>query len=301
MKDLSTITAKQMLTEWWTERWVRVIVLSLLPIGVIDTVYTIAMASLYGVEIEFNPITRELLNLGLWLPWAALNIIGFTFFCMMAGSYYLHTRWRPGGPDTFWFSFIIALRIGMAAYNVTFYYLPFVVTVYPPFWAGFFAFTISLYIMNKLLNRRHDFSWSQAKYSISSRYESYKDSRMISQATRDPSAPLENPQVRTESVQKEIARDHAGGDIPWYKSAWPKRVAYLLGAGCSFILMTISIEVISHISGLSQWSEAHGPFFILNEITGPPIMASFLAIILFMGFAIALIFKAFSTTQEIPY
>lgn len=299
MKELSSISAREMVTLWWKERWVRVIVLSLLPIGVIDTAYTIAMASLYGVEIEFNPITRELLNLGLWLPWAALNIIGFTFFCMMAGSYYLHSRWRPGGPDTFWFSFIIALRIGMASYNVTFYYLPFVVTVYPPFWAGFFTFTVSLYIMNKLLMRRHDLSWSQAKYYVRSRYDSYKDAKMISQVSQNPDAPLENPQVQTEAVQKEIARDLAGGELKWYKGPWPKRAAYLFGAGFSYVLMGLAIEIISHASGLSEWSQAHGPFFILNEVTGPPIMASFMAIIFFMSLSLYFILKAFSTSQEL--
>jgi hypothetical protein len=300
MKQLSSITAREMLTLWWKERWVRVIVLTLLPIGVIDTVYTIAMASLYGVEIEFNPITRELLNLGLWLPWAALNVLGFTFFCMMAGSYYLHTRWRPGGPDTFWFSFIIALRIGMAAYNVTFYYMPFVITVYPPFWAGFIAFTISLYVMNKLLMRKHDISWSQAKYYVKSRYESYKDSRLISHATQVPGQPLENPQVKTDAVEREIAQDLSGGEVKWYKSPWPKRAFFILMAGFSYILMGVAIEVISHVSGLSEWSTSHGPFFILNDFTGPPIMASFLAIIFFMSLSLYFILKAFSTTQELP-
>ncbi|RLI55334.1 MAG: hypothetical protein DRO87_09105, partial [Candidatus Thorarchaeota archaeon] len=115
VKNLSTITARELLIGWWAERWVRGIVLTLIPIGIGDSIYTVAMATEYGVEIEFNPITRELLNLGLWLPWAVLNVLGFTFFCMMAGSYYLHTRWRPGGPDTFVFSFIIALRVAMAA------------------------------------------------------------------------------------------------------------------------------------------------------------------------------------------
>ncbi|RLI55745.1 MAG: hypothetical protein DRP09_08875 [Candidatus Thorarchaeota archaeon] len=303
VKNLSTITARELLIGWWAERWVRGIVLTLIPIGIGDSIYTVAMATEYGVEIEFNPITRELLNLGLWLPWAVLNVLGFTFFCMMAGSYYLHTRWRPGGPDTFVFSFIIALRVAMAAYNVTFYYIPFVVTVYPPFWTGLFAFIITLYVMNKLLKRRSDLSWAKAKYYVTSKLGEYKDSRIISRAaaaaaTRNSA--LTNPQVRPEAVRRELSQEAGREDLPWYRGPWVKRVAYLLGAAFSYVLMGITIEFISHMSGLSEWSQSHGPFFILNEVTGPPVMMSFIAILFFMGLSLFLIMRAFSTSQESP-
>ncbi|MFW9808486.1 MAG: hypothetical protein ACFFE6_03805 [Candidatus Thorarchaeota archaeon] len=300
MKNLSTITPHELFTEWWIERWVRALVLMLIPIGVIDTVYTLAMTQLYGFEVEFNPLTRELLAAGFWFPWSLINILGFTFFCMMAGSYYLHTRWRPSGPDTFYLSLVIALRVAMAAYNVTFYYLPFVGgMVYPPFWTGGFSFLFTLYLMNKLLKRRHDISWSQTKYFFKSRLENRRDAKLISSSGIKKRITTSTRTWNTD-LKHEIKTSKSKTKQPWYKNAWFKRVAYLFGSGFSFVLMGIVIQIISDISGLAAWSESR-PFFVLNDFTGPPIMASFVAIIFFMALSLAFIFKAFSTTQELEF
>ncbi|MHA1135775.1 MAG: hypothetical protein ACTSSE_04745 [Candidatus Thorarchaeota archaeon] len=295
MKDIKTLQVNELFTKWWTERWVRGIVFLLIPIGIVDTVYTIAIAQLYGAQAEFNPITRELLNAGLWLPWSLLNIGGFMLFCMMAGSYYLHTRWNSGGPDTFWLSFVIALRVGMAGYNVTFLYLPFVVTIYPPFWVALFSFSFTLYSMNKLLKRKHDLSWSQTRYALMSKVQQYKDAKLIESAgvpEEEASAVLS----WNNEVKQEIKEDRSNEDTPLWQNAWVRRTVHLAGSVLSFILMGLSIQVISELSGLSTYSD--GPYFILNDFTGPPVMASFLAILFFMSLSIAFIMKAFSTTQE---
>ncbi len=296
MKNLSTITPNELFLGWWNERWVRGMVLMLIPIGIIDSVYTIAMTFRYGFEVEFNPITRELLAAGLWFPWAIINIVGFTFFCMMAGSYYLHTRTRPEGPDTFALSFVIALRIAMVGYNVTFYYLPYVGgMVYPPFWAGGISFILSLYWMNKLLKRKYDISWSQAKYYFKSRYDSYKDTKLITSvgAQREDTTSPDTSTIATKSIKDELPQIK----LPWWKSSWMRRTFYLACGLLSIFLMGFSIQLIGQITGLASWREHHGDYFVLNEITGPPFMASFLAIIFFMGVSIAMIFKAFSSSE----
>ena len=297
MKNIKTLQVNELFTKWWTERWVRGIVLLLIPIGIVDTIYTIAISQVYGVQSEFNPITRTLLEAGFWLPWSLLNIGGFMLFCMMAGSYYLHTRWNPGGPDTFWLSFVIALRVGMVGYNVTFLYLPFVVTVYPPFWAALFSFSFTLYSMNKLLKRRHDLSWSQTRYYLTSKVQQYKDTKLIESAGIPED---ESPDTSdwNKEVKREIKEDRSKVEKPFWQKTWVKRAAYLTGSLLSFVMMGASIQIISELSGLSQWNEQHGPYFILNEFTGPPVMASFVAIIFFMGLSIAFIMNAFSTTQE---
>jgi hypothetical protein len=266
-------------------------------VGIVDTIYTIAIAQVYGIAAEFNPITRALLEAGLWLPWSILNIVGFMLFCMMAGSYYLHTRWSASGPDTFWLSFVIALRVGMAGYNVTFLYLPFVVTVYPPFWAALFSFGITLYAMNKLLKRRHDLSWAQTRYSLTSKMKQRKDAKLISSA----GIPQEDDDTQSTwnaEVKREIKEERLKVKKPFWQNAWIKRVVYLAGSGLSFVAMGVVLQIISEVSGLSQWSEQHGPYFILNDYTGPPVMASFLTVLVFMGLSIAFIMRAFSTTQE---
>lgn len=300
MKNIKSLHVNDLFTKWWTERWVRAIVLLLIPIGIIDTIYTIAIADVFGVQAEFNPITRSLLEMGLWLPWSFINIGGFTLFCMMAGSYYLHTRPNPGGPDTFWLSLVISLRVAMAGYNVTFLYMPFVVTIYPPFWVALFSFVFTLYSMNKLLKRQHDLSWAQAKYTVSSRVQSYKDTKLIESAGVPQEEETETADLSRE-VKREIREDRAKESKPLWQNAWIKRVAYLTGSALSFVLMGSTIQFISDFSGLTQWSQQQGPYFVLNEFTGPPVMASFIAIIFFMGLSLMLIMKAFSTTQEFEF
>jgi len=298
MKNLSTITPRELFTGWWAVRWVRALVLMLIPIGIIDTLYTIGMTEIYGYEVEFNPITRELLAAGYWLPWSFFNIMGFTFFCMMAGSYYLHTRSRPSGPDTFTLSIVIALRIAMVGYNVTFYYLPWVAgMVYPPFWAGGFTFILSLYLMNKLLKRQYDISWSQTKYYFTSRITNYRDAKLIT-STGVRQRVTTSTKNWNRETKHEIAATLPKVTKVWWKRAWIKRIAYLGGSLFTFVFMGISLQLISEFTGLSRWSDSHGPFFVLNEVTGPPVMASFLAIIVFISISLVFIFKAFSTTDD---
>lgn len=298
MKDIKSLQVNELFTKWWTERWVRGIVLLLIPIGIVDTIYTIGIAQAYGVQAEFNPITRTLLEAGLWLPWSLLNIGGFMLFCMLAGSYYLHTRWNPGGPDTFWLSLIISLRVAMAGYNVTFLYLPFVVTVYPPFWVALFSFSFTLYSMNKLLKRRHDLSWSQTRYYLTSKVQDYKDAKLIESAGIPDEESSESPDTSLlqKQVKDEIKKDRSKEDQPIWQYTWVKRAAYLTGSLLSFVMMGLTIQVISEVSGLNAYTD--GPYFILNDFTGPPVMASFIAILFCMGLSIAFIMKAFSTTQE---
>jgi len=297
MKNLSTITINELFTGWWTERWVRGLVLMLIPIGIIDSVYTVAMTSIYGFEIEFNPITRELLAAGLWFPWAITNVLGFTFFCMMAGSYYLHTRSRPEGPDTFALSFVIALRVAMVGYNVTFYYIPWAGgMVYPPFWSAGISFVVTLYWMNKLLNRVYDISWAQTKHILRSRYDNYRDAKLITSTGIRKRVTTSSRNWNRESkidIKNEIPKTKR----VWWKGTWLKRVVYISGAFVSILMIGLSIQVINEITGLSSYSEGVN-YFVLNEVTGPPFMASFLAIIFFMGISLGLIFKAFSESED---
>jgi hypothetical protein len=97
-------------------------------------------------------------------------------------------------------------------------------------------------------------------------------------------------------IKKEIKEDRSKEEKPLWQRTWVKRVAYLAGSVFSFVLMGLSIQVINDVTGLSVYTNS--PIFVLNEFTGPPVMASFLAIIFFMGMSIAFIMKAFSTTQE---
>ncbi len=89
---------------------------------------------------------------------------------------------------------------------------------------------------------------------------------------------------------------------PWWKHVWFRRIYYLFGAVMSLVLMGAAIEFISDITGLTEWSQTHGADFILNEITGPGIMLSLLAILFFIGFCMVLMYRAFTLhdDSEIP-
>jgi hypothetical protein len=55
---------------------------------------------------------------------------------------------------------------------------------------------------------------------------------------------------------------------------------------------------VSNVSGLNTYN--YGPYFILNEFTGPIVMTNFIMILFFIGLSMVFIFKAFGTSEEIP-
>lgn len=294
MREISTISPVKMATEWWSVRWVRNLVIMLIPVGVVDSVYTIIMANTYGPEIEFNPITRWFLANSLWPLWATINIMGFTFFCMLAGSYYLHTRNHPSGPDTFWLSLIISLRIAMTAYNVTFFYIPIVVTVYLPLWVGLFAFCGSLYLTNNLFRRKQDLSWRDATSIISSKLDNWYDAKLIRDATtgttQNEDLKSTTPKPKSESYTSSFQETRQKN-----KRVWIKRIVYFAGFPLSLLGMAVTLNIVAVLSNFTNWQNE---FTVLNSLTGPIFIASFLVILFFVGLSMYFLFKTFTIMQE---
>lgn len=85
---------------------------------------------------------------------------------------------------------------------------------------------------------------------------------------------------------------------PWYKNVWITRVVYIFLALACYPAMTLTIQFVSNVSGLETYN--YGPYFILNEFTGPIVMMNFVVILFFIGLSMAFIFKAFGTAEEIP-
>lgn len=294
MREINTISPTKMISLWWTVRWVRSLVFMLIPIGIVDTVFTIGMSIEYGPEIEFNPITRWFFLVGLWPIWAIINTLTYTFFCMLAGSYYLHTRNHPSGPDTFWLSLIISLRIAMTAFNVTFFYIPFVVSVYPPFWVGLFAFSGSLYLTNNLFKRQRDLTWSGAKSLVTSRLDNRYDAKLIKEAkagmTQNDDIESKNIKNRSES---EISGFQEVGSVK--RHFWIKRLAYFAGFLLSFVGMAVSINIIAILGDFTRW-QSDLPTF--NPYTGAIFMTSFVVILFFIGVSMLFLFKSFTILPE---
>ena len=70
----------------------------------------------------------------------------------------------------------------------------------------------------------------------------------------------------------------------------------------SLVMMGVAIEIVNDVTGLTEWSQAHESYFILNETTCPGIMISFSVILSFIGFCMVLMHKAFTMDDdsEIP-
>lgn len=294
MRDISTITPAKMASLWYSVRWVRGLVLMLIPVGVIDAAYTVVMAFQYGPEIEINPITRWFLASGLWPLWAIINVMGYTFFCMLAGSYYLHTRNHPSGPDTFWLSLIISLRITMTAYNVTFFYIPIVVTVYLPFWVGLFAFCSSLYITNSLFKRQQDLSWRDATSYVNSRLDNRYDEKLIRIATtgitQNDDIGGKSPNSNSESNDSSFQEM---GSMK--KRFWIIRLAYFSGFLLSLVGMAVFLNIVAILGNFTLWRNEYVAF---NPFTGSLFMGSFVVILFFIGLSMYFLFKGFSIMSE---
>ncbi|MFW9957127.1 MAG: hypothetical protein ACFFCT_03560 [Candidatus Odinarchaeota archaeon] len=294
MREINTISPRKMASLWWEVRWVRGLVLMLIPVGIVDTVYTVAMTSQFGPDVEFNPVTRWFIASGLWPLWAIMNIMGFTFFCMLAGSYYLHTRNHPSGPDTFWLTLIISLRIAMVAYNVTFYYIPVVLTVQPPLWVGLFAFCGSLYLINNLFRRQQDLTWRSATGFVSSRLDDRYDARLIRSAT----AGVAQSNGIEEQTQNQVARLEVLSlqeKKTMKRRIWLIRGAYFSGFLLSYVGMAITLNIIAVLSDFTRWQYDIPAF---NPFTGTIFMGSFVAILFFIGLSMLFLFRAFTTMDE---
>lgn len=89
----------------------------------------------------------------------------------------------------------------------------------------------------------------------------------------------------------------------WWQHVWFRRASYIFGAIVSISMMGVIIEFVSDITGLTEWSRTHGPYFIFNEITGPAFIMNFIVIIISIGLCMALIYKAFTTDENagIPF
>ena len=264
---------------------------SLIPIGIIDAAFTLAAVSIYGIEVEINPFVRIAFSSGNWLAWVVINIVAFSVFCMLTGSYYLYTRTKIGGPDTFWLSFIIALRVGMVMYNITFLYVPYLGgVVHPPFWSFLAGLIITFNLMNWLLNRRTDISIDRTKRYLRYRLDGMHDKRLLKTVKSNTSE-----EVRI--MDKEALREPLSQPI---RSKF-RRVLYVASSILSFVVMLVVLDLILRFSGWMGWISNYGEYLVFKEEAALGFMISFGVILFFLGLSMALIFKAFDSSDEIPY
>lgn len=94
------------------------------------------------------------------------------------------------------------------------------------------------------------------------------------------------------------------GGLVWYtlerrRPTWIARMVWLSLALFSMLAMAGAIEVVSTLTGLKDYWDRG--IFVLNEDTGPGVMANFVTILFFLGLTTAFIWRAFETgDDEIP-
>ena len=292
LQQLNAISTRDVFTLWWSKRWIRFLVIALIPIGIVDAIFTLNAVMVYGVEIEINPFVRTMISSGQWLAWALIDISAFSVFCMLLGSYYLHTRTGKSGSSIFWLSFIVALRVGMVAYNITFLYLPMLGnSVHPPF-LNFFASTIITFgVMNWLLNRKTDISIAGIKMYFRYRLDRIHDRRLLRSVRSDMKSdmvevsPVEQPTLLvTGTTRSRIGRG-----------------LYLILSFVSFGMMFVVLDLILRYSGWMGWESDYGNYLVFKPEAAMGFVISFGVILFFLGTCMALIFKAFGSSEEIDF
>ncbi len=278
--SLSTMSSEDMFSLWWSEKWVRGLVISLSPIGLVDALFTYLLFVTHGPEYEYNPIVRFALTSNWWFLWILVDILSFALFAMIAGSYYLHTRSNILGNHVNWFAALIALRVGAALYNVLLYFGD----VNPIFWS--FVMGLMTYWMVKgLLSRERDISIEGFKRYWRAKYDRLHD-RLL---TRGIEKKMNEEKKEIPETKKSEPKDRM---TTWLKRAGYLSITVLLVVSAPYILTAIGMA-----TGAINWSEQYGGQVFWTNLSGTAFVIAFGAIILLVGLMVYFIMKAFHTTE----
>ena len=284
-QNFSTMTSRQMFTLWWEERWVRIFVLSLTPVGVIDAVFTILLFHTLGVSYEYNPIVRIALVSEWWIVWFLIDALSFMLFIMLAGSYYIHTRNSLVSNRTGLVSALVALRVGLAAHNVIRFY-----GTFPGVLGGIMIGLITYIIVDSLLDRTSDVTWQGFKQWWKHRSDRFHDYRLIQKANRGDENQMDK-QIEKE-IDSELPKT-IEPDEPGKTGVWRKRILYLLGAVALFLIMPNFLVFLANLTGVSSFSDIYGPSVFWNELSAPAFLLGFVAICIFTASIMYLVLRSF--------
>ena len=271
--NIDNMTTAQMLSLWWQEKWVRGLVLALSPIGLVDALFTIMLFQAHGSEFEYNPIVRLALTSDWWFVWIIVDIFSFVIFAMLAGSYYIHTRSSIFGNNTAWLAGLIALRVGIAVYNVFLYFND----LYPIFWGALVGF-LSFIGVNRLLNREKDISVASVKRYWQVKYDRLHD-RMITRGLKS-----KEPEEEIIPIEPE----------PTTARVWIKRAGFMSMAIVVFVSIPFVLVTVGALTGGLTWTENYGDNFYWNAVSANAFLVGFLAAIVLISIMMYFIMKGFT-------
>lgn len=287
-KTMESMSVRELFTLWWQERWIRILVIALSPIGLLDALYTLMLFNAHGAEFEYNPLVRAALT-SAWMPlWFLADVLSFSLFAMIAGSYYLHTRSKIYGNKTGWLSFLVAVRIGAAVYNILLYYNTFLFNaIFIPALGGVLTGVISYILVGGLLSRNDDVTWEGFKSYIRAKYDRIHD-RFLTRGLKTYSEDTGESTATVVLVNEEFKTP---------KQVWIKRAAYLFLALAMFFAIPFLLQVVADVTGLSQWTEIYGSMWFFNELSGRGFMVGFIAVLLMLALMMYLILKSFGAEE----
>lgn len=277
-KSFATMTSRQMFSLWWNERWIRIPVILLSPIGLIDAVYTYLLFHTFGMDYEYNPLVRMALTSDLWFIWFLADVVSFSIFAMIAGSYYLHTRSSIFDSRVGWLSGIVAFRVGAAVYNVLLFN-----NLAPALLGGLVTTVLTFLAANKLLNRTTDVSWAGFKGYWRAKYDRLHDRFLLR------GLPGESKIEADTLMTDEEVKPQTG-----ISRVWIKRMGYLALALMVFFLTPFVLGVVAEITGVGSFSDIYGRFMFWNELSGTGFLVGFGVIIIMMCVIMFLMLKAFN-------
>lgn len=276
--SLVTMSVTEMFSLWWKERWVRGLVLSLSPIGLVDVMFTFLLFQAHGPEFEYNPIVRLALTSDWWFAWVAIDIISFVFFAMIAGSYYVHTRRSIFGNKVGWLSFLIALRVGAVVYNILSFYLD----PYPIFWTTIGAI-VTYFVVVRLLTRETNISVAGFKRYWRAKYDRVHD-RLITRGLKREKEEVEASVAEVEPISTS-------------RIVMLKRAGYLSMVIMVFVSTPFVLTTVGYVTGGLAWNELVGGNVFWNSVASQSFLAGFAAVIILISIMMYFMMKAF-TTQE---
>lgn len=287
-KDFSTMSAREMFSLWWHERWIRYLVISLSPIGFIDASYTVMLYLAHGAEYEYNPLVRAALTSGFWPLWFMVDVLSFSLFAMIAGSYYLHTRSKIFGVRTGWLAALVAIRVGAAVYNILLFYNDVLLnTISIPALGGLIAGAIVYVVVGGLLSRSDDVSVDGFKAYIRSKYDRIQD-RLLMRG-------LKPKEEEGEAVSQHVNQDEFKSSRVFYL----KRAGYLGLVVVVFVSVPFILQLISVVTGIANWAQIYGDLWFFNELSARGFMVGFVGVIVMLCIMMYLILKAFSAEEEV--
>jgi len=264
-----------MLSLWWKEKWVRGLVLALSPIGLVDALFTVLLFQAHGPDFEYNPIVRIALTSDWWFVWIIMDIFSFVIFAMIAGSYYIHTRSSIFGNNTGWLSGLIALRVGIAIYNIFLYYND----LYPIFWGSLVGFVAYLFV-NRLLSRDKDISVSSFKRYWRAKYDRLQD------------------RIIMRGIDRKKAEDVTETEtFPVTTGVWLRRAGFMSMAILVFVSTPFVLVTVGALTGGLGWTQQYGNSFYWNEVSASAFIAGFFAVIVLISIMMYFIIRSF-TAQD---